>query len=95
MIGVNAKGELGLGDVEQRKTFCILSELTEKKIKVAAVGKSGFVIALAGQVIDPEDQLFSPGQTAPKGTLGRREIQAIAEEGNGSPSLLNRSGPHV
>ena len=43
------------------------------------------MIALAGQVIDPEDQLFSPGQTAPKGTLGRREIQAIAEEGNGSP----------
>ena len=54
-------GELGLGDVDQRKTFCILNELKEKKIKIAGIGKSGFVIALADQVIDPEDQLFSPG----------------------------------
>ena len=30
VIGVNAKGELGLGDREQRKTFCVLNELREK-----------------------------------------------------------------
>lgn len=47
VIGVNAKGELGLGDLEQRKTFCVLNELKDKRIRAAGVGKSGFVIALA------------------------------------------------
>ena len=47
VIGVNAKGELGLGDLEQRKTFCVLNELKDKKIRSACIGKSGFVIALA------------------------------------------------
>ena len=33
VIGVNAKGELGLGDTKQRKTFCVLSDLKEKRLK--------------------------------------------------------------
>lgn len=33
VIGVNAKGELGLGDTNQRKTFCVLSDLKEKRLK--------------------------------------------------------------
>ena len=33
VIGVNAKGELGLGDKEQRKTFQLLGELRDKRIK--------------------------------------------------------------
>ena len=53
VIGVNAKGELGLGDGEQRKTFCVLNELREKKIKYCDIGKSGFVIAISEDVIDP------------------------------------------
>lgn len=80
MIGVNAKGELGLGDIEQRKTFCILNELREKKIKAADVGKSGFVIALADQVIDPEDHIFNLENTGPQGTVDGREIKIIVEE---------------
>lgn len=61
---------------------------------MAGVGKSGFVIALADQVIDPEDQLFSPEQMAPKDSVDRREIQVIAEESNDSPSKspVDRSG---
>lgn len=33
VIGVNARGELGLGDCEQRKTFQVLTELKHKRIK--------------------------------------------------------------
>lgn len=50
---MNAKGELGLGDTAQRKTFCVLNELRDKKIKFCDIGKSGFVIALSEDVIDP------------------------------------------
>ena len=55
MIGVNAKGELGLGDVDARKTFCVLNEIRDKKIKLVDVGKSGFVIALSEDVIEPNN----------------------------------------
>ena len=53
MIGVNAKGELGLGDLDPRKTFCVLNELRDKKIKASDVGKSGFVIAISEDIIEP------------------------------------------
>lgn len=53
VIGVNAKGELGLGDQEQRKTFCVLADLKDKQIKQVAVGKSGFVIALSDNINEP------------------------------------------
>ena len=53
VIGVNAKGELGLGDTKQRKTFCVLSDLKEKRLKQCDVGKSGFVIAISEDIIDP------------------------------------------
>lgn len=55
VIGVNAKGELGLGDMDSRKTFCVLNEIRDKKIKCCDVGKSGFVIALSEDVIDPSN----------------------------------------
>ena len=53
VIGVNAKGELGLGDNVQRKTFCVLNELKEKRVSQCDIGKSGFVIALSHDVIEP------------------------------------------
>lgn len=53
VIGINAKGELGLGDCETRKTFCVQQELREKRIMQCAIGKSGYIVALAEQVIDP------------------------------------------
>lgn len=54
VIGINAKGELGLGDYDQRKTFCVQQEIRDKRIRQCAIGKSGFVIALSEQVIDPQ-----------------------------------------
>jgi hypothetical protein len=39
VIGVNANGELGLGDNNQRKTFCELGELKGKRIRQCAIGK--------------------------------------------------------
>lgn len=56
VIGINAKGELGLGDSQTRKTFCILPELREKRIKQCSVGKTGFVIALSEQIVHPQSQ---------------------------------------
>jgi hypothetical protein len=47
IIGINSNGELGLGDRETRKTFCIQQELRDKRIKMADIGKSGFVIAIS------------------------------------------------
>ena len=47
VIGINAKGELGLGDSETRKTFCVQQELRDKKIRQCAVGKSGFIVAIS------------------------------------------------
>jgi|TARA_B110000285_G_scaffold223285_1_gene278568 hypothetical protein len=47
VIGVNAKGELGLGDTDTRKTFCVQHELRDKKIKQCSIGKSGFIVALS------------------------------------------------
>lgn len=71
VIGVNAKGELGLGDREQRKTFCVLNELREKKIKYCDIGKSGFVIAISEDVIDPQQS------AARVGSSSRRETQHV------------------
>lgn len=51
VIGINAKGELGLGDNETRKTFCVQQELREKKIRQCDIGKNGFVIAVSDQII--------------------------------------------
>ena len=53
VIGVNAKGELGLGDTDSRKTFCVLNEIRDKKIKQCDAGTSGFMIALSEDVIEP------------------------------------------
>ena len=50
---MNAKGELGLGDKDQRKTFCVLNELREKRIKQCDIGKSGYVVAISEDIIDP------------------------------------------
>jgi len=80
VIGVNAKGELGLGDVEQRKTFCILNELRDKKIRQAAVGRAGFVIALADQVVEPEDNRFDLNNTLAKGTLQNPSLEEMKPE---------------
>lgn len=55
VIGVNTKGELGLGDTVQRKTFTVQSELRKKKLMQCDIGKSGFVVAVSGDVIQPPD----------------------------------------
>jgi len=57
VIGVNAKGELGLGDKKQRKTLSILNEIQDKRISKAAIGRSGFVIALSEHVSQPSQEL--------------------------------------
>lgn len=46
VIGVNANGELGLGDKVQRKQLVPIPELIGKNLKQAAVGRSGYVIAV-------------------------------------------------
>ena len=46
VIGVNANGELGLGDKNQRKQLVSIPELKDKRLKQAAVGYSGYVIAV-------------------------------------------------
>lgn len=56
VIGINARGELGLGDTDTRKTFCVQHELKEKRIKQCDIGKSGFIVALSEQVIDPTEE---------------------------------------
>jgi len=53
VIGINARGELGLGDNEQRKIFTVICELSEKRIKQASVGKSGFMIAISDTIVHP------------------------------------------
>jgi hypothetical protein len=53
VIGINAKGELGLGDYEQRKTFCVQNELRDKRIKFCDIGKSGYAIAISESIIEP------------------------------------------
>ena len=55
VIGVNYLGELGLGDRNQRKTFCIQESLKDKNIKNVAIGKSGFVIAISENIKNVED----------------------------------------
>ena len=53
VIGVNAQGELGLGDRKQRKTLEPQADLKGKQLSHAAVGRSGFVVALSRSVIKP------------------------------------------
>lgn len=60
VIGVNARGELGLGDKRQRKTLEALGELRDKELNYAAVGRSGFVVALSRTVIEPESAIVTP-----------------------------------
>ena len=60
VIGVNAKGELGLGDKKQRKTLESLGELRDKELNYAAIGRSGFVVALSRTVIHPNSGVVSP-----------------------------------
>ena len=55
VIGVNQQGELGLGDRNQRKTFCVQESLKEIKIKNVAIGKSGFAIAISENIKNVED----------------------------------------
>ncbi len=46
-IGINATGELGVGDKNVRKTFVKVDELGDKTIEEVSVGKnSGFVVAI-------------------------------------------------
>ena len=47
VIGVNQKGELGLGDTNQRKTFCVQDSLKGASLKQTAIGKSGFVVVVS------------------------------------------------
>ena len=56
VIGINANGELGLGDTETRKTFCVQQELRDKRIKQCDIGKNGFIFAISDQVIHPGPQ---------------------------------------
>ena len=53
VIGVNANGELGLGDRKQRKTLECLTDLKDKQVSSAAIGKSGFILALSSVIINP------------------------------------------
>ena len=55
VIGTNQAGELGLSkedgegahlDRDQRKTFIVQEALKEKPLEMAAIGKSGFVLAI-------------------------------------------------
>jgi hypothetical protein len=46
VIGINTKGELGVGDQEVRKSFFKIEELNNKVIEEVAIGKSGFVVAI-------------------------------------------------
>ena len=55
VIGVNYLGELGLGDRNQRKAFCIQESLKDTNIKNVAIGKSGFVIAISENIKNVED----------------------------------------
>ena len=65
VIGTNQHGELGLSkeelggdalslalDTDSRKTFIVQEALKEKPVEMAALGKSGFVLAI-GTVINP------------------------------------------
>lgn len=56
VIGVNSRGELGVGDKKQRKALTFVNDLKGKKLNNAAIGKSGFVIALSDQITYPEPQ---------------------------------------
>ena len=47
VIGINAKGELGLGDTETRKTFCVQQELRDKRIRQCSIGKTGYIVAIS------------------------------------------------
>jgi len=54
-MGLNAKGELGLGDEEMRKEFVLNEELSDKFIEEVAIGKGGFVIAIGQlQPVQPQ-----------------------------------------
>ena len=60
VIGVNAEGELGLGDKKQRKTLEALTDLKEKQLSNAAIGRSGFVVALSNYIIEPSPSVATP-----------------------------------
>jgi alpha-tubulin suppressor-like RCC1 family protein len=50
LLGVNANGELGLGDTEPRKKFTPMIHLQDKPISILAIGKSDFVLAVGKQL---------------------------------------------
>lgn len=68
VIGTNQMGELGLSkddeggqammiDKDSRKTFITQEALKEKPVEMAAIGKSGFVLAI-GNVVKQQPALL-------------------------------------
>ena len=107
VIGVNAKGELGLGDTDSRKTFCVLNEIRDKKIKQCDAGKSGFMIAVSEDVIEPNisenqneiasslavpDSSAFPAQQPRASSRAPRDVQQVHQTAQPRPMSSSRPG---